>query len=156
ATPSTRRPVIRRTDKSMRLGSRTVDTSRISYPCSTAMFSNACTISGKNGLVISETTSPRVWLRPDTSARACIFGRYPDSSITFHTRFATRGSTVGKRLIVRETVAVDTLARLAISRMIIEYYDFANSARYGPLVAALSGVRRNNLVIDRVPFVGNP
>src|SRR5271157_6148284 len=60
------------------------------------------------------------------------------------------------RLIVRETVAVDTLARLAISRMFIEYFCFANSARYTPLVAALSGVRRNNLVIDGVPFVDNP
>jgi len=56
-------------------------------------------------------------------------------------------------LIVRETVAVDTLARLAISRMFIEHYNFANSSRYGPLVAALSGVRRNNLVVNRVPFV---
>jgi len=49
-----------------------------------------------------------------------MFGLYPESSITFQTRFARRGSTVGMRLNVRETVAVDTLARLAISRMFIE------------------------------------
>ena len=40
--------------------------------------------------------------------------------LTFQTRFARRGSTVGMRLTVRETVAVDTLARLAISRMLID------------------------------------
>src|SRR5580692_1650328 len=39
------------------------------------------------------------------------------SSTTFITRFASTGSTVGTRLIVRDTVAVDTFARLAISRM---------------------------------------
>ena len=41
--------------------------------------------------------------------------------LTFQTRFARRGSTVGTRLTVRETVAVDTLARLAISRMFIGF-----------------------------------
>src|SRR6266702_2181430 len=41
------------------------------------------------------------------------------SSTTFSTRLASAGSTVGTPLIVRDTVAVDTLARLAISRMSI-------------------------------------
>ena len=34
------------------------------------MRSKTCTISGKNGLVISETMRPKIRLRPDTSARA--------------------------------------------------------------------------------------
>jgi hypothetical protein len=35
----------------------------------------------------------------------------------FHTRLASFESTVGTRLIVRDTVAVETFASLAISRM---------------------------------------
>lgn len=40
----------------------------------------------------------------------------------FQTRLANCGLTVGTRLIVRDTVAVDTLARFAISRMSIAIY----------------------------------
>src|ERR1700722_4349958 len=43
------------------------------------------------------------------------------SSTTFITRLASAGSTVGTRLIVRDTVAVDTFALLAISRMSMDY-----------------------------------
>src|SRR5207237_3430481 len=39
------------------------------------------------------------------------------SSTTFQTRLAKCGCTVGMRLMVRETVAVDTFARRAISRI---------------------------------------
>src|SRR5690242_20710419 len=42
--------------------------------------------------------------------------------MTFQTRFTSWGSTVGTRLMARDTVAVDTLARLAISRMSISFY----------------------------------
>lgn len=114
----------------MRLGSWTIETRRISFPCPTAGFSKACTISGKNGLVISETTGPKKWLRPETSARAWIFGRYPDSSITFQMRLAGRGSSLGIQLTDRETVAADTLARFAISRMFIETIRLPFCAEY--------------------------
>src|SRR4029077_9779716 len=43
----------------------------------------------------------------------------PSSSITLQTRFASAGLTVGTRLMARDTVAVETLARFAISRMSI-------------------------------------
>src|SRR5580698_1864654 len=43
------------------------------------------------------------------------------SSTTLITRLASAGSTVGTRLIVRDTVAVDTFALLAISRMSMDY-----------------------------------
>ena len=39
-----------------------------------ASASKLCTSSGKNGLVMSETISPSSRLRPDTSARAWLFG----------------------------------------------------------------------------------
>src|SRR4029077_873642 len=39
--------------------------------------------------------------------------------MTFHTRLASCGLTVGIRLMVRDTVAVETRARFAISRMSI-------------------------------------
>src|SRR5690349_25162131 len=41
--------------------------------------------------------------------------------MTFQTRFTSWGSTVGTRLMARDTVAVDTLARLAISRISIGF-----------------------------------
>jgi len=54
-----------------------------------------------------------------TRERAWVLGKYPSSSTTFHTRLASWGSTVGTRLMARDTVAVETLARFAISRISI-------------------------------------
>jgi len=48
--------------------------------------------------------------------------------MTFQTRLASWGLTVGIRLIARDTVAVETRARLAISRMSI---DVTKSPRTG-------------------------
>jgi hypothetical protein len=72
---------------------------------------------GEKGFVISETINPKTWLRPDTTARACRLGSYPSSSIAFQTRFANCVSTLATWLTVRGTVAVDTLAGLATSRI---------------------------------------
>ncbi len=60
--------------------------------------------------------------------------------MTFHTRFASRGSTVDTRLMVRETVAVETFARSAISRMFM-------TALVGRLSSSpsASGSRRSTL-----------
>jgi hypothetical protein len=77
--------------------------------------------SGKNGFVISDTTRPKIRLLPDTRARARVLGKYPSSSTTFQTRLESSGSTLGTRLIARETVAVETFARRAISRMSIGF-----------------------------------
>src|SRR5580698_1115494 len=73
--------------------------------------------SGKKGLVISETSSPKSLLRPETSARAWVLGTKSSFSITSQTRLAILGLTVLTRLIVRETVAIDTLARRAMVRI---------------------------------------
>src|ERR1700733_11369815 len=75
--------------------------------------------SGKNGFVMSDTISPRIRLRPETSERACVLGKYRSSSIAFQTRLAVLGSTSEGLLIVRDTVAVETLARRATSWIFI-------------------------------------
>jgi hypothetical protein len=71
--------------------------------------------------MISETITPKIRLHPETSARAWVLGFQPTSSISFHTRLAREGFAVGTRLMVRETVAIETLARLAISRRLIRH-----------------------------------
>src|ERR1700738_376683 len=87
--------------------------------CSRAHCSQTWIISGKTVLVISETIIPKCLVRPEISARAWGLGKYPRSSTILHTRLASCGCTLGCRLIVRDTVAVETLARLAISRIFI-------------------------------------
>lgn len=59
-----------------------------------------------------------MWLRPETSARACVFGTYPTSLTTLQTRSASSGATVEIPFTVRETVAIETPARCATSRML--------------------------------------
>src|SRR5437660_5987943 len=63
--------------------------------------------------------SPKTRLFPETNPLASLIGQYPTSLTTFHTRRARRGSTVGMLLRVRDTVAVETLALDATSRMSI-------------------------------------
>src|SRR5271166_1112380 len=81
------------------------------------MSSNPWISSGKNGLVISEISSPKSLLRPETKARACVLGTKSSFSITSHTRLAILGFTVLTRLMVRETVAIETFARRAMVRI---------------------------------------
>ena len=59
-----------------------------------------------------------MWLRPDTRVRACVLGTYPVSSTALHTRFASSGSTDETRFTARDTVAIDTCARFATSRIL--------------------------------------
>src|ERR1700743_1492099 len=73
--------------------------------------------SGKKGLVISETSRPKSLLRPETSARACVLGTKSSFSMTSQTRLAILGLTVLTRLMVRETVAMETLASRAMVRI---------------------------------------
>src|ERR1700737_551704 len=61
--------------------------------------------------------TPKILLSPVTSERAWVFGQKPRSLTTRQTRLARAGLTEGTRLSVRETVAVETLACLAIPRI---------------------------------------
>jgi hypothetical protein len=56
----------------------------------------------------------------DLIPRAWVLGQYPNSSTTFRTPLASRGSTVGMPLRARDAVAVETRARFAISWRFIE------------------------------------
>src|SRR5258708_28629376 len=60
--------------------------------------------------------SPTMRLRPDTSDRACVLGKYFSSSMAWRTRRAVPGLT-GRLFMVRETVAVETPARFATCRI---------------------------------------
>ena len=64
---------------------------------------------------MSEIMSPRRLLLPEARARALVFGWYPISRITRRTFSAVSGVTLSLWFMVRETVAVETFARLATS-----------------------------------------
>src|SRR5664279_52815 len=68
--------------------------------------------------------SPKRRLLPETRLRAWLLEKYPSFSAAFHTRLASCGLTVGTRLSVRDTVAVETRAFAAMSRMSMEGFRF--------------------------------
>src|ERR1700737_2036909 len=57
--------------------------------------------------------------------------------MTFKTRFASCGWTLGSWLMVRDTVAVETRARFAISRMFIVAGSFPGLAQGSPAIIRL-------------------
>src|SRR5580704_15827634 len=66
---------------------------------------------------MSEMIRPNIRLRPDTRVRAWVLGKKFSSSIALRTFAAVAGFTFSESLIVRETVAVETLALFATSFM---------------------------------------
>src|ERR1022692_2345678 len=70
-------------------------------------------MSKKNGFSMLETITPMVRLLPPARLRAWRFGWYFSSSMAFTTRARVEPLTTLALLSTRETVAVETLARLA-------------------------------------------
>ena len=64
---------------------------------------------------MSETTIATVWCLPESSARACGFGRYPSSLATARTRSRVAAETRLGWENARETVEVATSAAAATS-----------------------------------------
>src|ERR1700733_1327338 len=75
--------------------------------------------SGKNGFVMSGIISPYVPLLPYFNVIALLFGKNLVSSTTLRTRSIVAGRTRLDPLMTRDTVALETPASLAMSRMSI-------------------------------------
>src|SRR5258708_37353885 len=75
--------------------------------------------SGKNGFVISGIIRPYVPLLPYFKVVALLLGKNFTSSITLRTRSTVSGRTRLDPLMTRDTVALETPASLAMSRMSI-------------------------------------
>src|ERR1700730_4526409 len=89
-----------------------------SYPSCRARVSNPLITSGKNGFTISETMIPRVRLSREAKWRACAFGKYPRRFTAERTIWWVRRPTFPVLFKTLETVAVETPAALATSRMV--------------------------------------
>src|ERR1035438_722621 len=74
--------------------------------------------SGKNGFTISETIIPSVRLSRDARWRACALGKYPRRFTAERTIWWVRRPTFPVLFKTFETVAVETPAALATSRMV--------------------------------------
>ena len=61
--------------------------------------------------------TPMLWNRPDLSARAALFGRYPSFCMAASTRSRVSGSTLLRPFETRDTVCADTPASRATSAM---------------------------------------
>src|SRR6185295_11552397 len=72
----------------------------------------------KKGLVTSLITSPMVWATPIFRLRAPRWGSYCNSAIAWRTRWREAGLTGTVLLITAETVAIETPALRATSRMV--------------------------------------
>src|SRR5690606_23751092 len=73
---------------------------------------------GKNGLEMSATISPMLWVRPVVRARAARLGRYPRLSAAASTRLRVAGLTRWGAEKVRETVETCTPEACATSRIV--------------------------------------
>src|SRR6516225_5413695 len=77
-----------------------------------------CRICEKNGFEISGTVTRSL---PDRNVRRFLpaaFGTYPSNSTAFITLLRVRGLTISGRVSTRDTVAVETPARFATSKML--------------------------------------
>ena len=76
-------------------------------------------IIAENELAMSGTTMPRLPVRRRASERATGFGAYRSSSAASSTRRRVPGATASGWVNTRETVAGETPARAATSRIVI-------------------------------------
>ena len=76
-------------------------------------------IIAENELAMSGTTMPRLPVRRRASERATGCGRYRSSSAASSTRRRVSGATASGWVNTRETVAGETPARAATSRIVI-------------------------------------
>jgi ABC-type glycerol-3-phosphate transport system substrate-binding protein len=88
------------------------------YPSLNPASSIIRATSAKNGLELSGTRSPMVWVTLRRKLRASRFGRYPSSRTASRTRASVAGSTTTLWLITRDTVETETLALRAMSAMV--------------------------------------
>src|SRR5271170_4443203 len=89
-----------------------------SYPSCRARVSKLLITSGKNGFTMSDTIIPSVRLSREARWRACAFGKYPRRFTVNITMRWVRWPTFPVLFKTLDTVAVDTPAALATSRIV--------------------------------------